>query len=96
MNEAVACVREGIVADADLCDAGVILALVCAAARRADQYLKNFGKDKIAGGDEALGKAHGARFKVTRVGNPFEVNLALNLSFPPTSQWWFTEMTIRL
>ena len=64
VNEAVACVREGIVADADLCDAGVIFGTGFAPQRGGPiNHLKNFGKDKLLAELKALESKHGARFK---------------------------------
>jgi 3-hydroxyacyl-CoA dehydrogenase / enoyl-CoA hydratase / 3-hydroxybutyryl-CoA epimerase len=64
VNEAVACVREGIVADADLCDAGVIFGTGFAPHRGGPiQYAKSFGKDKLLAEMKALEAKHGARFQ---------------------------------
>lgn len=63
VNEAVACVREGIVADADLCDAGVIFGTGFAPHRGGPiNYLKNAGKETLGAEIELLASKHGARF----------------------------------
>jgi 3-hydroxyacyl-CoA dehydrogenase/enoyl-CoA hydratase/3-hydroxybutyryl-CoA epimerase len=63
VNEAVACVREGIVADADLCDAGVIFGTGFAPHRGGPiNYLRSAGKDKLLAEMKALEQKHGARF----------------------------------
>jgi 3-hydroxyacyl-CoA dehydrogenase/enoyl-CoA hydratase/3-hydroxybutyryl-CoA epimerase len=63
VNEAVACVREGIVADADLCDAGVIFGTGFAPHRGGPiNYLRSAGKDQLLAEMKALEQKHGARF----------------------------------
>jgi 3-hydroxyacyl-CoA dehydrogenase/enoyl-CoA hydratase/3-hydroxybutyryl-CoA epimerase len=63
VNEAVACVREGIVADADLCDAGVIFGTGFAPHRSGPiNYLRSAGKDVLLAEMKALQDKHGARF----------------------------------
>jgi 3-hydroxyacyl-CoA dehydrogenase / enoyl-CoA hydratase / 3-hydroxybutyryl-CoA epimerase len=63
LNEAVACVREGIVADADLCDAGVIFGTGFAPHRGGPiNYLKSTGQDVLAQEMDALKAKHGARY----------------------------------
>ena len=63
VNEAVACVREGIVADADLCDAGVIFGTGFAPHRGGPiNYLRSAGKDVFLAEMKALQDKHGARF----------------------------------
>ena len=63
VNEAVACVREGIVADADLCDAGVIFGTGFAPHRGGPiHYLQSAGKEKLLAEMKALEQIHGARF----------------------------------
>ena len=63
VNEAVACVREGIVADADLCDAGVIFGTGFAPHRGGPiHYLQSAGKEKLLAEMKALEQKHGARF----------------------------------
>ena len=63
VNEAVACVREGIVADADLCDAGVIFGTGFAPHRGGPiQYLRSAGKDNLLAEMKALELQHGHRF----------------------------------
>ncbi len=65
VNEAAACVREGIVADADLCDAGVIFGTGFAPHRGGPlNYLRTAGKDKLRAEMQALETKHGARFRV--------------------------------
>jgi 3-hydroxyacyl-CoA dehydrogenase/enoyl-CoA hydratase/3-hydroxybutyryl-CoA epimerase len=65
VNEAVACVREGIVADADLCDAGVIFGTGFAPHRGGPiNYLKSAGKDQLLDEAKTLEAKHGARFAV--------------------------------
>ncbi len=64
VNEAVACVREGIVADADLCDAGVIFGTGFAPHRGGPiNYLRATGKEKLLAEMKALEQIHGQRFK---------------------------------
>ncbi len=63
VNEAVACVREGIVADADLCDAGVIFGTGFAPHRGGPiNYLRAAGKEKLLAEMKALEAKHGVRF----------------------------------
>ena len=63
VNEAVACVREGIVADADLCDAGVIFGTGFAPHRGGPiNYLRAAGKEKLLAEMKALETKHGGRF----------------------------------
>jgi 3-hydroxyacyl-CoA dehydrogenase/enoyl-CoA hydratase/3-hydroxybutyryl-CoA epimerase len=63
VNEAVACVREGIVADADLCDAGVIFGTGFAPHRGGPiNYLRAAGKEKLLAEMKALEQSHGTRF----------------------------------
>ncbi len=63
VNEAVACVREGIVADADLCDAGVIFGTGFAPHRGGPiNYLRSAGKEKLLAEMKLLENKHGARF----------------------------------
>jgi 3-hydroxyacyl-CoA dehydrogenase / enoyl-CoA hydratase / 3-hydroxybutyryl-CoA epimerase len=63
VNEAVACVREGIVADADLCDAGVIFGTGFAPHRGGPiNYLKSAGKDILVGEMRVLKGKYGERF----------------------------------
>ncbi len=64
INEAIACVREGIVTDADLCDAGVIFGTGFAPHRGGPiQYAKSAGKEKLLTEMKALEAKHGARFQ---------------------------------
>jgi 3-hydroxyacyl-CoA dehydrogenase / enoyl-CoA hydratase / 3-hydroxybutyryl-CoA epimerase len=64
VNEAVACVREGIVADADLCDAGVIFGTGFAPHRGGPiNYLKSAGKDALLAEAKVLESKHGQRFQ---------------------------------
>lgn len=63
VNEAVACVREGIVADADLCDAGVIFGTGFAPHRGGPvQYLRSVGKEKLLAEMKVLEEKYGQRF----------------------------------
>jgi 3-hydroxyacyl-CoA dehydrogenase / enoyl-CoA hydratase / 3-hydroxybutyryl-CoA epimerase len=63
VNEAVACVREGIVADADLCDAGIIFGTGFAPHRGGPlNYLRQTGQDLLGAEMDALETKHGARF----------------------------------
>lgn len=63
VNEAVACVREGIVADADLCDAGVIFGTGFAPHRGGPiNYLRAAGKEHLLAQMRTLEATHGARF----------------------------------
>ncbi len=63
LNEAVACVREGIVADADLCDAGVVFGTGFAPHRGGPlETIRAGGKAHWLAVLEQLRAAHGARF----------------------------------
>ncbi len=63
VNEAVACVREGIVADADLCDAGIIFGTGFAPHRGGPlNYLRAAGKEKLLAEMKSLEQQHGQRF----------------------------------
>ncbi len=63
VNEAVACVREGIVVDADLCDAGVIFGTGFAPHRGGPiNYLRSAGKEKLLAEMKTLEAKHGVRF----------------------------------
>jgi 3-hydroxyacyl-CoA dehydrogenase/enoyl-CoA hydratase/3-hydroxybutyryl-CoA epimerase len=63
LNEAVACVREKIVADADLCDAGVIFGTGFAPHRGGPiETIRSRGKDEWLAIMEALRQQHGERF----------------------------------
>ncbi|MBL0121276.1 MAG: enoyl-CoA hydratase/isomerase family protein [Betaproteobacteria bacterium] len=63
VNEAVACVREGIVADADLCDAGVIFGTGFAPHRGGPiNYLRAAGTEKLLAEMKTLEQKHGVRF----------------------------------
>lgn len=63
VNEAVACVREGIVADVDLCDAGVIFGTGFAPHRGGPiNYLRAAGKEALLAQMSELAQKHGARF----------------------------------
>ncbi len=63
VNEAVACVREGIVADADLCDAGVIFGIGFAPHRGGPiNYLRSAGKAALLAEMKVLEDRHGVRF----------------------------------
>ncbi len=63
VNEAVACVREGVVADADLCDAGIIFGTGFAPHRGGPlKYLRAAGKDKLLQELKLLEQKHGQRF----------------------------------
>jgi 3-hydroxyacyl-CoA dehydrogenase/enoyl-CoA hydratase/3-hydroxybutyryl-CoA epimerase len=63
VNEAVACVREGIVADADLCDAGVIFGTGFAPHRGGPiNYLRSAGKEKLLAEMQVREQQYGARF----------------------------------
>lgn len=63
VNEAIACVREGIVADADLCDGGVIFGTGFAPHRGGPvHYARSAGKAALLAEMKALEAKHGARF----------------------------------
>jgi 3-hydroxyacyl-CoA dehydrogenase/enoyl-CoA hydratase/3-hydroxybutyryl-CoA epimerase len=65
INEASACLREGVVMDADLLDAGMIFATGFAPFRGGPMhYVKDFGKDKLASLLHTFESKYGARFKV--------------------------------
>jgi len=64
LNEAVACLREGVVADAELLDAGVIFGTGFAPFRGGPiNYIRSRGKDAVLQRLEALHRQHGDRFK---------------------------------
>jgi 3-hydroxyacyl-CoA dehydrogenase/enoyl-CoA hydratase/3-hydroxybutyryl-CoA epimerase len=63
LNEAVACVREKIVEDADLCDAGIVFGTGFAPHRGGPiQYIRQRGKPELLAIMEELRKQHGERF----------------------------------
>ncbi len=63
LNEAVACVREKIVADADLCQAGIVFGTGFAPHRGGPiQYIRQRGKPELLAILEELRKKHGERF----------------------------------
>lgn len=63
INEAVACLSEGVVRDADLLDAGVIFGTGFAPFRGGPlQYARDRGVDEITAALAELAKAHGPRF----------------------------------
>lgn len=63
VNEAVACLHEGVVADADLLDAGMIFGTGFAPFRGGPiQYVKNEGAAKLKARLEQLASRHGPRF----------------------------------
>jgi 3-hydroxyacyl-CoA dehydrogenase/enoyl-CoA hydratase/3-hydroxybutyryl-CoA epimerase len=63
LNEAVACLHDGVVADADLLDAGVIFGTGFAPFRGGPiQYIRETGTQKLLEGLRALQAAHGERF----------------------------------
>ncbi|HEU0276543.1 MAG TPA: 3-hydroxyacyl-CoA dehydrogenase NAD-binding domain-containing protein [Rhodanobacteraceae bacterium] len=63
LNEAVACLHEGVVADADLLDAGVIFGTGFAPFRGGPiQYIRSVGAGVLREKLEALAHAHGPRF----------------------------------
>ena len=63
LNEAVACLHDGVVADADLLDAGVIFGTGFAPFRGGPiQYIRSTGAGVLREKLEALAQAHGARF----------------------------------
>jgi len=64
VNEAVACLSEGVVTDADLLDAGVIFGTGFAPFRGGPlNYARERGVDEIVARLEALAAAHGERFR---------------------------------
>lgn len=71
VNEAAACLREGIVADADLLDAGMIFGTGFAPFRGGPMhYAKAFGQDKLNASFAALETQYGDRFKADQsIGN---------------------------
>ena len=67
VNEAVACVRDGIVVDADLCDAGVIFGTGFAPHRGGPiNYLRAAGKETLLAEMKVLEQKYGARFAADR------------------------------
>ncbi|BCA95481.1 crotonase [Legionella antarctica] len=65
VNESAACLREGVVADADLLDAGMIFATGFAPFRGGPMnYANDFGKDKLENLFKTFESKYGERFKV--------------------------------
>jgi 3-hydroxyacyl-CoA dehydrogenase/enoyl-CoA hydratase/3-hydroxybutyryl-CoA epimerase len=65
VNEAAACLREGVVADSDLLDAGMIFATGFAPFRGGPMnYANDFGKDKLETLFKTFASKYGDRFKV--------------------------------
>ena len=65
VNESAACLREKVVADSDLLDAGMIFATGFAPFRGGPmQYAHDFGKDKLNSLFKTLESKYGKRFKV--------------------------------
>lgn len=65
VNESAACLREGVVADADLLDAGIIFATGFAPFRGGPMnYANDFGKDKLEHLFKTFESKYGERFKV--------------------------------
>lgn len=65
VNESAACLREGVVADADLLDGGMIFATGFAPFRGGPMnYAKDFGKDKLNDLFKTFEHKYGERFKV--------------------------------
>ena len=63
LNEAVACMREKIVEDADLCDAGIVFGTGFAPHRGGPiQYIRQRGKSELLAIMDELRKHHGERF----------------------------------
>ena len=63
LNEAVACLREQVVEDADMLDAGVIFGTGFAPFRGGPmQYIRDVGADEIRARLEVLSKSYGDRF----------------------------------
>ncbi len=79
LNEAVACLHEGVVADADLLDAGVIFGTGFAPFRGGPiQHIRAVGADAIVERLKALQQRHGDRFSPARAGTT-----------PPCANQWF-------
>ena len=79
LNEAVACLHEGVVADADLLDAGVIFGTGFAPFRGGPiQHIRAVGADAIVERLKALQQRHGDRFARARAGTT-----------PPCANQWF-------
>ena len=67
LNEAIACLREGIVADADLLDAGVIFGAGFAPFRGGPmQYIRQSGQERLLQQLRAMSRQPGASFAVDR------------------------------
>lgn len=65
VNESAACLREGVVADADLLDAGMIFATGFAPFRGGPMhYAHDFGKDQLESLFKTFESKYGERFKV--------------------------------
>ena len=63
LNEAVSCLHDGVVADADLLDAGVIFGTGFAPFRGGPiEHIKAVGADKLKARLEVLASRHGSRF----------------------------------
>jgi 3-hydroxyacyl-CoA dehydrogenase/enoyl-CoA hydratase/3-hydroxybutyryl-CoA epimerase len=64
VNEAVACLHEGVVSDADLLDAGVIFGTGFAPFRGGPlNYARERGHDEVLAALKALATTHGSRFE---------------------------------
>ena len=67
LNEAAACLREGIIADADLLDAGMVFATGFAPFRGGPlQYAKDRGVDDVTRTLDELAARYGERFRPDR------------------------------
>ena len=67
LNEAVSCLHDGVVADADLLDAGVIFGTGFAPFRGGPmQHIKAVGADKLKARLDVLANRYGGRFKPAR------------------------------
>ncbi len=65
LNEVLACLREGVVSDADLLDAGIIFGTGFAPFRGGPmKYIEQVGRDKLAAKITDLHKTYGDRFQV--------------------------------
>ncbi len=64
LNEVLACLREGVVSDADLLDAGIVFGTGFAPFRGGPlHYIEQVGRDKLAKKMDDLHKNHGERFQ---------------------------------
>jgi 3-hydroxyacyl-CoA dehydrogenase/enoyl-CoA hydratase/3-hydroxybutyryl-CoA epimerase len=87
VNEAIACLADNVVDDADMLDAGVIFGTGFAPFRGGPiQYARSEGVDKIKGRLEKLAQLYGERFKPKHGWNHPALAQASELSLPADKQ----------